>query len=115
MNKGLLGKTSRNAVQDEQDQQVGAPVTDGAKPSARAVVGISLNRSSAYPNSLQCPEPDCEELFGTEEQLRKHLVANMKKHGHCSLCPADCQLVHKTGLTQRSRQSTYREWQKSRV
>jgi len=111
-NRGLLGQTPRNKVQadDEQDQQSGAPVTDGAKPSARAIVGIVLNRSSSNPTKLQCPEPGCEELFGTEEQLRKHLVSNIKKHGHCSLCSVSGgsqTKVNKTGPTQRSCQGTY--------
>jgi len=74
---------------DLQDQQSGAPATDGAKPSARAIIGVVLNRSSSDPTELQCPEPGCEELFSSEEDLRKHLVASIKKHSHCSLCPAE--------------------------
>jgi len=91
MNRGLLGQTPRNTVQadDEPDQQLEAPVTDGAKPSTRAIIGVVLNRSSTDANKLQCPEPECEELFSTEEDIRKHLLANIKKHGHCGLCPAD--------------------------
>ena len=74
---------------DDHDQQVQRPVIDGGKPSARAIVGVALTRSLSNPDKIQCPEPECEELFSTEEQLSKHLVANIKKNSHCSLCPAD--------------------------